>query len=124
MRFAEYVTRILALLQEDGMGKGKTSTGSHRSATLCAVVLPLLSLPNSNADSERGFSMVKKIDTDSRSDLGQDTICALFSCKLNTEDSCFKFQPSDELLKSVKSATWQYVKAHPSNECAVFAEGC
>ncbi len=28
MRFAEYATRILALLQEDGMGKGKTSTGS------------------------------------------------------------------------------------------------
>ena len=25
MRFAEYATRILALLQEDGMGQGKTS---------------------------------------------------------------------------------------------------
>ena len=39
-----------------------------------------------NADSERVFSMtiVKKIDTDSRSDLGQDTICALLSCKINT----------------------------------------
>ena len=63
MRFAEYATLILWLLQEDGMGKGKTSTGSHRFATLCAVVLPLLSLSNSNADSERVVSMVKKIDT-------------------------------------------------------------
>ena len=26
MRFAEYATRILALLQEDGKGKGETST--------------------------------------------------------------------------------------------------
>ena len=50
MRFAEYAIRILVLLQEDGTGKGKTSTGSHRFATLCAVVLPLalLSLPNNN----------------------------------------------------------------------------
>ena len=28
MRLAEYAIRILALLQEDGMGKGKTSIGS------------------------------------------------------------------------------------------------
>ena len=81
-----------------------TSTGSHRFATLCPVVLPLVPLPYSNPDSERVFSMVKKIDTDSRFDLGQDTACALLS-KLNTEDSCFKFQPSDELLKCAKSTT-------------------
>ena len=117
MRFAEYAIHILTLLQEyKSIGKGKTNTGSHRFATLCAVVLPLLSLRNSNADSERVFSVVKKIDTDSRSDLGQDTIYAWLSCKLNTEDSCFHFQPSDELLKSAKLATWQYVKDHPSHE--------
>ena len=40
MRFAEYATRILALLQEDCMGKGKTSTGSHRFAILCATAVP------------------------------------------------------------------------------------
>ena len=80
MRFTKYATRILALLQEGGMGQGKTI---HRFATLCAVVLPLLSTPNSNADNERVFSMVEKIDSDSRSDLGQGTIC----CKLNTIDS-------------------------------------
>ena len=112
MHFAD--PRILALLQEDDMGKSKISTGSHRFATLCTVVLSLLSLPNSNADNERVFSMVKQIDTDNRSDLSQETICALLSCKLNTEDSCFYFQPSDELLKSAKSATWPYVKANPS----------
>ena len=39
MRFAEYVTRILPLMQEDGLGKGKTSTGRHWFATLCTVVL-------------------------------------------------------------------------------------
>ena len=39
MRFTDYVTRILALLQEDGMGKGETSTGSHRFATFLACVV-------------------------------------------------------------------------------------
>ena len=66
------------------MARGKTGTGQPRFGTLCAVVLPLLSLPNSNADSKRVFSMVKKIDTDSRSDLGQDTIYTLLSCKIKT----------------------------------------
>ena len=98
------------------MSRSKAGTGQPRFGTLCAVVLPLLSLPNSNADSERVFSMAKKIDTDSRSDLGQDTICALLSCKINTEDTCFQFQPSAELLKAAKSATWDYVKSHPSHE--------
>ena len=48
MRFAEYATCILALLQEDGMGNGKTSTERHRIVTLWAVVLSLLPLPKSN----------------------------------------------------------------------------
>ena len=93
MRFTKYAIRILALLQDDGMGKGETSTGtgtgSHCRSHAVGIMLPLLSLPSSNADNERVFSMVKKIDTDSRFDLGQDTICALLSCKLNTEDICF-----------------------------------
>ena len=37
MRFAEYVTRILALMQEDGLGKGKTSTGRHWFAYCCVI---------------------------------------------------------------------------------------
>ena len=98
------------------MARGKTGTGQPCCGTLRVVVLPLLSLPNSNADSKRVFSMVKKIDTDSKSNLGQDTLCALLSCKINTEDNCYKFQPSVELLKSAKSVTWDYVKAHPSHE--------
>ena len=88
MRFAEYATRTLPFLQEDGMGNGRTNSGSHRFATMCAVVLPMLSLPNSNEDSETVFSSVQQTYTDS-----QETIFALLSCKLNTEDICFQFQP-------------------------------
>ena len=44
-RETNVILTLGSLLQEDGVGKGKTSTGSHRLATLCAVVLPLQSLP-------------------------------------------------------------------------------
>ena len=70
------------------MAKSKTSTGSHRFAALCSVVLPLVCLPNSNADSERVFSMAKKIETECRSDLNQDTTFGILSCKLNIDHAC------------------------------------
>ena len=62
--------------------------------------------------------MVKKIDTDSRCDIGQDTICL---AQLQTEHSqttvVFSFSlRRTPVLKSARSATWQYVKAHPSHE--------
>ena len=77
-----------------------------------------MSLHDNSADSEIVFSMVKKTDVDCRSDLSQETICSLLSCKLNTGDACHghpchECQPSDQLLKAAKSATWNYVKAHP-----------
>ena len=108
MRFAEYATRISALLQEDGMGRVRPA--------LEAISLPQLCCHYCPSQTQRVFSVVKTIATASRSDLGQDTICAWLSCMLNTEDSCVQCQPSDELLKSAKSATWRYVKADPSHE--------
>ena len=79
-----------------------------------------------HSETESVFSMVKKIDTDSRSDLGQDTICALLSCKLNpqlfsvsafrrTAEVCYAYA-RDPIGIGPMSATWQH-------ECAVFAEG-
>ena len=60
----------------------------------------------------RVFSMCLKIDTDSRSQLGNDTLHALLSCKINTDDPCYSFVPEKDLLKSAKVATWDYVKDH------------
>ena len=67
------------------MTRLKTGVGCLRFGYLCCVMMPLLCLPNSNADSKRVFSMVKKIQTDCRSDLRQDTICGLLTCKLNND---------------------------------------
>ena len=49
--------------------------------------LSKLALPNSNADSEHIFSMLKKIQTEHacRSDLANDTICSLIMSPLRTK---------------------------------------
>ena len=75
---------------------------------LSKLAKTLLVLPNSNADSERAFSLVKKIATEFRADLNQDTLCALLSCKMNTHLHCYELKPSAVLLKNAKSATMEY----------------
>ena len=70
----------------------------------CILCKTLLVLPNSNADSERAFSIIKMIHTEFRSDLNNDTICGLLSCKFNENQCCYEYQPSASVLKSAKSA--------------------
>ena len=76
------------------MARSTTCTGSLDFATLRAVVLPLLSLPSSNADSESVFGG-EEIDIECRTDLSQETICSLLRCKLNMGDACYECQASD-----------------------------
>ena len=66
----------------------------------------------SNVDSEWVFSMCRKIDTDTRSQLGNNNMHAILSCKISMDELCYAFQPDSNLLKSVKSATWNYAKDH------------
>ena len=94
------------------MARSTTSTGTLSFATLCAVVLLLLSLPlptYSNADSERECSVVTKLTL---ADLSQEIFCSLLSCKLNMGDACYECHASDQLLEAPKSATFNYVEAH------------
>ena len=81
-----------------------------RFGVLSKLAKTLLVLPNSNADSEseRAFSIIKKIHTEFRSDLNNDTICGLLSCKFNQNQCCYEYQPSASVLKSAKSATSDY----------------
>jgi hypothetical protein len=44
------------------------------------------------------------IHTEFRSDLNNDTICGLLSCKFNENQCCYEYQPSASVLKSAKSA--------------------
>lgn len=51
------------------IGKLKTILGEPRFPNLAKLMAGLLSIPCSNADAERGFSMLRKIQTDQRSNL-------------------------------------------------------
>ena len=76
-------------------------------ATLCRFMKSLLVLPHANADTERVFSHVNLIKTDTRNRLKTDTVSALLSVKegiKSTAGDCCKFSPNEELIKRMQSA--------------------
>ena len=83
-------------------------------STLLVLVRALLALPASNADSERCFSMVQKIDSEDRSHLEHSTVASLLTLKINIDDHCFTFEHSEEMFRLNKSAVRQYNEAHGS----------
>ena len=84
-------------------------------ANLLVLVRALLAIPASNADSERCFSMVRKIDSEDRSHLERSTVASLLALKLNIDQDCFDYTPPPELLKLNKSAVWKYNQEHGSH---------
>uniref|UniRef100_H3ALC1 HAT C-terminal dimerisation domain-containing protein n=1 Tax=Latimeria chalumnae TaxID=7897 RepID=H3ALC1_LATCH len=76
----------------------KTGSGRLQFELLGKVMKALLSIPSSNADSERVFSMVRKIHTEFRSEMGNDTLCVLLSTKINLDRQCFSVKITSEYL--------------------------
>ena len=74
---------------------------------LSQLAKTLLVLPHSNADPERIFSMVRKIESEERGRLGTDTVSSLLSYKMNNSTPCFEnaHLMTKELLDSAKAAT-------------------
>ena len=87
------------------VGKLRTLDGKPRFSKLFHLMAGLLSIPVSNADSERGFSLLRKIHTDQRSNLSQSTIIALMSIKFNSDCCCHDAELPQELLQKCKNAT-------------------
>ena len=58
--------------------------------------------------------MVRKIVTENRTSLHNDTVCALLSCKLNCGRIAADFKPSRVQLNAAKKATHKYNQAHKS----------
>ena len=83
-------------------------------STLLVLIRALLALPASNADSERCFSMVRKIDSEDKSHLERTTVASLLALKLNVDEDCFSFKPPKALLEINKSAVRQYNEEHGS----------
>ena len=63
-----------------------------------------LSIPVSNANSEHGFSMLRKIHTDQRANLDQSTIMALMGMKFYCDDCCYDIKHFTELLSVCKES--------------------
>ena len=97
------------------VSKLKLADGTTRFPTLGKLMKALMCIPHSNASSERAFSMMKKVTTEFRSELGQDTLCAIMALKYNGHECCHPNLFKDEdLLKKAKSATYLYNKEHKS----------
>ena len=84
------------------VGKIKTLSGELRFSKLFMLMSGLLSIPCSNADAERGFSVLRKVHTDQRASLSQSTIINLLRVKMN---NTFDTTISDELNTKCKKAT-------------------
>jgi hypothetical protein len=78
-----------------------------RYPNLSKLALACVVLPNSNADSERIFSMLNKIQTEHRSELANDTICSLICAKQNQNMECYEYYPDSEVLKKAKNSLYR-----------------
>ena len=74
----------------------KTLDDKERFPLLFKLMAGLLSIPSSDADSERGFSVLRKMHTDQRSNLDLSTIVILMS--FNCDSCCFDGKLAEELL--------------------------
>jgi hypothetical protein len=81
------------------------------SFNLLVLIRAVLAHPASIADSERCFSMVRKIDSEERSHLERSTVASLLTLKVNVDEHCYSFTPQAELNKS---AVRRYNEAHGS----------
>ena len=74
----------------------------------------LLFIPVSDADSESGFSLLRKIHTDQRPSLTQETLISLMIMKFNSAENCYEATFTEDLLKKCKKATSIVVKSYSS----------
>ncbi|XP_060588036.1 uncharacterized protein LOC132743524 [Ruditapes philippinarum] len=91
--------------------------GQKRFKNLPVVALAALSLPHSNADPERCFSMVRKIQTDHRDNLSNKTLNSLLCMKLNSDSECYNMDMNKEMISAVKKACMTYKDSCNSGKC-------
>ena len=84
----------------------KSPMGELKYENLATLALQLLSIPASNADSERVFSLVRRIKTEFRSSLSTETVSALIGCHFNKTSKCCEMTKfADCLLVKAKTCT-------------------
>ena len=80
---------------------------------LSTIAKLVLVLPYSNADAERVFSVVGLNKTKTRNSLALDgTLSSIMTIKMAGLEPCFKWEPSQDIIKASKKATSKYNQAH------------
>ncbi|MGH0136406.1 UNVERIFIED_CONTAM: hypothetical protein FKN15_061053 [Acipenser sinensis] len=89
-------------------------TGMPKLPRLSKVAQLILTLPHSNADAERVFSMIGLNKTDTRNALAlEGTLSSIMTIKMSgMEPNCFKYEPPAEVIKASKSAASSYNREH------------
>ena len=89
-----------------------TSLNVPRFPLMQKLLSVLLCLPHSNADSERVFSQVRKINTEYGKRMEYETLTALLQVKMNCDGHCFQFSPTKDMLCAAKDAAKVYNQQH------------
>ena len=84
-------------------------------STLLMLIRALQALPTTNADNERCFSKVRRIDSEDRNDIECTTVASLLALKLSADEDYFIFKPSKALFETNKSEDRQYKEGHGSH---------
>ena len=89
------------------IGKIKNVDGTLKYRHTANIMLSILTIPHSNAECERIFSMVNKTKRKFRSNINDETLEKLIMVKISLQGSCYEqnFEPS--FLKKVKSSNLQ-----------------
>lgn len=92
----------------------KTPDGCHlQFSNLSRIALLVLAIPHSNAQEERVFSLIKLNKTPQRSNLDlEQTLSSIITIKMQEVEPCYNFEPTSDMLKQAKKATWEYNKEH------------
>ena len=91
----------------------RAADSSFRFPRLTKVAKLVLTIPHSNAQEERLFSIVCKNKTAFRPSLDpKGTLSSILAIKLAAREPAHCFEPSKEVLSKAKAATWEYNKAH------------
>ena len=77
---------------------------------LCMVAKLVMVIPYSNAQEERVFSMIRTSFRPSLDPKG--TLSSILTIKLASTGDAHSYEPSQEVLRKAKSATWEYNKTH------------
>ena len=90
-------------------------TQKPKCGQLFKLAKAVLTIVHSNAEEGSLFSRVRKNMTPLRASLSLDgTLSSIIAFQLNRAqgEPCYKYNPSDQVLKQSKKVTWEYNKEH------------